>query len=124
MIGSDRVCSINLLSFSYILLAVPLTFCNFVVREERMHKSFDLYSNHGASWEFTNLAAKTKSSNPFDLKYHCFCLCCDRFALQKPTLSTQLSAGVIIIQVLASREKSSHRRLHLLLFPTYSSIIQ
>lgn len=77
----------------------------------------DLYSTHVAFWEFTNLATMTKSYNPFYFKYHCFCLCCDRAGLQKPLLSSQLSGCVLIIQVLMFQEKSSHWRLHLLLFP-------
>lgn len=126
MIQSDRVLSINLLPFDYILLAAPPTLCNFVVREKRMHKLLDLYSNHGASWELTNLATKTKSSNPFDLKYHCFCLCCDRFALQKTPLSSQLCrfryySGVGIPGEILPLEATSPAFSHILLYYTVNT---
>lgn len=91
--------------------------CPIVVEKKRIHKLQVLCSTNAAFWEFTSLATMTKSSNPFYLKYHCFRFCCDRAGLQKPLLSSQLSGCVIIIQVLASQEKSTHLRLHLLYFP-------
>lgn len=81
------------------------------------HKLENLYSVFLALWEFTDPATMTKSYKPLFLEYHCFWLCCDRVGLQKPLLSSQLSGSVIIIQMLVSQGKSTHRRLQLLFFP-------